>query len=100
VTWNVPIGVFTLVPTGSDLGGRGRVLATEHWSVADGQKTQPLALQMSISPLSFTDHAQRAPLAVLSMQMPTAVLPSTAKAGVGSVTTIAATIAVKVMMMG
>jgi hypothetical protein len=39
---------------------------------------------MSISPLSLTDHAQCAPLAVLSMQMPTAVRPSMADAGLDS----------------
>jgi hypothetical protein len=53
---------------------------------ADGQYTQPLLLQMSISPLSFMDHSHRAPLAVLSMQTPTAVRPSMAKAGVAAVT--------------
>lgn len=58
------------------------VLATVHSSVADGHVTHPFLLQISISPLSLTDQAQRAPLAVLSMHMPTAVLPSVAKAGV------------------
>jgi hypothetical protein len=40
---------------------------------------------MSISPLSFTDQAHREPLALLSMQTPTAVRPSMAKAGVAAV---------------
>jgi hypothetical protein len=61
--------------------------------------THPFLLQISISPLSLTDQAQRAPLAVLSMHMPTAVLPSTAKAGVGiNVTAMPATIPNAIMI--
>src|SRR5690606_21663679 len=70
-TSNQPTDVLMTVP-GRMSPGRGLLLATVHWSVADGQVTQPFLLQMSISPLSFTDQAQRAPLAVLSMHMPTA----------------------------
>jgi len=53
----------------------------------------PLLLQISIEPSSDTAHPQRAPLAVLSIHLPTAVLPSMAEAGVDSVTPITATIA-------
>jgi hypothetical protein len=52
---------------------------------------------MSISPLVFTDQAHLAPPAVLSMHMPTAVLPSIAKAGAGEASTIAAAIAARVV---
>jgi hypothetical protein len=54
---------------------------------------------MSISPFLFTDHAHRAPPAVLSIHMPTAVLPSMAKVGVDSVRKIAATIVVVKVMI-
>jgi hypothetical protein len=96
VTDSVPIGVLTVVPTGSGLVGRVLPLAAVHSPVADGQYTQPLALQMSISPLSFTDHAQRAPFAVLSMQIPTAFLPSIARAGVDSVAAIMTKVAARI----
>ena len=99
VTLNEPTDVVILASTGSALPGRGRRLATVHWEVADGQVTQPLLLQISISPLSFTDHAHRAPLAVLSMHTPTAVLPSMAKAELDGVMTIAATIAATATVM-
>ena len=78
----MPTGIMTTAPTGSDRRGRGRVRdATVHWDVAEGQYTQPFLLQISISPLSFADHSHRAPLAVLSMQIPIAVLPSMTTAG-------------------
>src|SRR5262249_443031 len=71
-TLNTPSRVLTFAPRGSDRLGRGRWAATTHLPSADGQYTQPFLLQMSISPLSFTDHAHRAPVAVLSMHMLTA----------------------------
>jgi hypothetical protein len=43
---------------------------------------QPFLLQMSIEPSSDTAHPQRAPVAVLSIHIPTAVLPLVAEAGV------------------
>lgn len=97
-TLYAPRGVLTIVPAGNPPVGRVRAVdTTVHLLVADGQYTQPLLLQMSISPLSFTDHAHRAPAAVLSMHMPTAVLPSVAKAGVDSMKTATATIAAHAM---
>src|SRR5829696_8447100 len=54
---------------------------------------------MSISPLPLTDQAHLAPFAVLSMHMPTAVLPSVAIAGVGIATTIAAVMVANPMPM-
>jgi hypothetical protein len=36
-TLNRPTDVITSVPSGKGLVGRGRDLATVHWSVADGQ---------------------------------------------------------------
>ena len=60
--------------------GRGLpFLAMVHVPVADGQVTHPCLLQISIEPSLLTDHAQRAPLAVLSIHLPTAVLPSSAE---------------------
>ena len=61
--------------------GRGRpLLAAVQVPVADGQVMHPLLLQTSIDPSLLTDHAQRAPLAVLSIHLPTAVLPLMAEA--------------------
>jgi hypothetical protein len=54
---------------------------------------------MSISPLSFTDHSQRAPLAVLSMHMPTAVLPSVACAALHKNPPITTITAIKTDLM-
>jgi hypothetical protein len=89
---------MTSVPTGSGVVGRFRPFrATVHSPVADGQVTHPLLFQISMEPSLLTDHAQRAPLAVLSMHWPTAVLPSVAKAEVDSVTPIIAMIAAKNM---
>jgi hypothetical protein len=53
----------------------------------------PFLLQTSIEPSADTAHPQRA---VLSIHMPTAVLPSVAEAGVDSVMPIKATIVAKV----
>ena len=95
---NEPTSVFTSVPGGRAVVGRGRpLLATVHVPVADGQVTHPLLLQMSIEPSLLTDHAQRAPLAVLSIHLPTAVLPSMAEAGVDR-TANTTTLAAKVMV--
>jgi hypothetical protein len=74
-------------------GPLGARAAATHWASADGQVTHPFLLQMSIEPSLLTDHPQRAPLAVLSMHMPTAVLPFVAEAGVESVTAVTPTIA-------
>jgi hypothetical protein len=94
VTLNMPTDVMTTDPGGSDRPGRGRArAATVHRDVAEGQVTQPFLLQISISPLSFTDHAHRAPVAVLSMHIPTAVRPSVADAEPNGATIIAATAA-------
>jgi hypothetical protein len=60
----------------------------------------PFLLQISIKPPSDTAHPQRAPLAVLSIHMRTAVLPIVAEAGVESVTPTAATIVAKVITAG
>ena len=86
-----PHGIMMVAPTGSVRRGRGRPrAATVHSCSAPGQVTQPFLLQISISPLSFTDHAHRAPLAVLSMHIPTAVLPLVAKAALDGAMIIAA----------
>lgn len=61
LTLKMPTGVMTTAPTGSDRCGRGRVRdATVHWDVAEEQYTQPFLLQISISPLSFTDTSRAA----------------------------------------
>jgi hypothetical protein len=57
----------------------------------------PLLLQISIEPSSDTANPQRAPLAVLSMHMRTAVLPFVAEARPDSVTPITATIVANVI---
>src|SRR5687767_6504949 len=77
---NEPRAVFTSVPGGRAVVGRPLpFLATFPALVRYGQVTHPCLLQISIEPSLLTDHEQRAPLAVLSMQRPTAVLPSIAK---------------------
>jgi hypothetical protein len=97
----VPIFVFTSVPTGRPLpGGLWLTLATVHSPSADGQVMHPVLLQISIEPSSDTAHPQRAPLAVLSIHMRTAVLPFVAEAGVESVTPTTATIVAKVIAAG
>jgi hypothetical protein len=74
-TVNVPIFVFTSVPTGRPLpGGLWLTLATVYSPSADGQVMHPVLLQISIEPSSDTAHPQRAPLAVLSIHMRTAVI--------------------------
>jgi hypothetical protein len=94
VTLNIPTDVMTTAPGGSARPGRGLAReATVHCDVAEGQVTQPFLLQMSISPLSFTDHAHREPFAVLSMHIPTAVRPSVAEAEPNGAISIAATAA-------
>jgi len=77
LTVKLPNCVLTTTPSGRYLDGRGRFLAIVHSSVAEGQYTQPFLLQISISPLSLTDQAQRI---LLSMHIPTAVRPSVAEA--------------------
>jgi hypothetical protein len=63
----------------------GRLLATVHSAVADGQVTHPFLLQTSIEPSLLTAQPQRAPEAVLSIHIPTASLPVVAQAAVDSV---------------
>ena len=76
---NEPTTVLTSVPGGRAVLGRGwPLLATVHMPVADGQVKHPVLLQTPIEPSGFTAHEQRAPVAVLSIHLPTAVLPSMA----------------------
>lgn len=85
LTLNVPTSVTTVEPAGRDVIGWGcRFAATTHSLSAESQCTQPLLLQISIPPVLLTAHAQREPSAVLSMHIPTAVLPLMANAGVGA----------------
>ena len=79
-TVNLPIAVSTTTPGGSGWVGLVRRIVTSHVPFAVGQVTQPFLLQISISPFGLTLQTQRAPLAVLSMHMPTASRPVVAKA--------------------
>jgi hypothetical protein len=82
--FNIRTDVFTVAPTGKVLVGWGRPFAaTAQSPVADGQYTQPLLLQMSISPLSFTDHSLRSQC-YRCRRRP--VRASMARAGVAAVT--------------